>query len=75
MNNIEVFKDIKDSSKIELKKILKERELYRKEILFNEKDTVDKVYFLKSGKISVFKMNENGERKVIFILKNGGNDK
>ena len=40
MNNIEIFKDIKDSSKIELKKILKERELYRKEILFNEKDVL-----------------------------------
>ena len=47
MNNIEVFKDIKESSKIELKKILKERQLARKEILFNERDIVDKVYFLK----------------------------
>ena len=71
MNNIEVFKDIKESSKIELKKILKERQLSIKEILFNERDIVDKVYFLKSGKISIFKMNENGERKIIFILRSG----
>ena len=71
MNNIEVFKDIKESSKIELKKILKERQLARKEILFNERDIVDKVYFLKTGKISIFKMNENGERKVNpFLLQN-----
>ena len=71
MNNIEVFKDIKESSKIELKKILKERQLPIKEILFNERDIVDKVYFLKSGKISIFKMSENGERKIIFILRSG----
>lgn len=71
MNNIEVFKDIKESSKIELKKILKERQLSTKEILFNERDIVDKVYFLKSGKISIFKMSENGERKIIFILRSG----
>lgn len=71
MNNIEVFKDIKESSKIELKKILKERQLSIKEILFNERDIVNKVYFLKSGKISIFKMNENGERKIIFILRSG----
>lgn len=71
MDNIDVFKDIKESSKIELKKILKERQLSRKEILFNERDIVDKVYFLKNGKISIFKMNENGERKIIFILRNG----
>ena len=55
MNNIEIFKDIKDSSKIELKKILKERQVFRKEILFNEKDIVDKVYFLKSGKYQFLK--------------------
>ena len=30
MNNIEIFKDIKDSSKIELKKILKERQVFRR---------------------------------------------
>ena len=71
MNNIEVFKDIKGSSKVELKKILKERQLPIKEILFNERDIVDKVYFLKSGKISIFKMSENGERKIIFILRSG----
>ena len=71
MNNIEVFKDIKESSKVELKKILKERQLPIKEILFNERDIVDKVYFLKSGKISIFKMSENGERKIIFILRSG----
>ncbi len=71
MNNIEVFNGIKDNSKEKLKNILKERKLSKKEILFNEKDYIDKVYFLKTGKISIFKMNENGERKVIFILRNG----
>ena len=71
MNNIEVFKNIKEKSEIELRKILKERKISKKEILFNERDIVDKLYFLKNGKISLFKINENGERKVIFILRNG----
>ena len=71
MNNIEVFKDIKESSKIELKKILKERQLARKEILFYERDILENVYFLLSGKASIYKMNEFGERKVIFILNEG----
>ena len=71
MNNIEIFKNIKEKSEIELRKILKERKISKKEILFNERDIVDKLYILKSGKISVFKMTENGDRKIIFILKNG----
>lgn len=71
MNDIQVFENIKDHSKIELSKKLSFRTLKKKEILFNERDIVEKVYFLKEGKISIFKMNENGERKIIFILKKG----
>ena len=36
MNNIEVFKDIKESSKIELKKILKDSLLEKKYYLMKE---------------------------------------
>lgn len=71
MNGIRVFENIKEQSKIELSKKLSSRFLKKKEILFNERDIVEKVFFLKEGKISIFKMNENGERKIIFILKKG----
>ena len=71
MNGIRVFENIKEQSKIELSKKLSSRFLKKKEILFNERDIVEKVFFLKEGKISIFKINENGERKIIFILKKG----
>ncbi len=71
MEIIDIFKNIKEESKIELKTILKTKALYKNEVLFHEKDFVDKVYFIKTGKISTYKINANGERKVIFILKRG----
>lgn len=71
MNNIEVFKNIKEESKVNLEKILKTKKLSKKEILFYERDMVDKIYFIKEGKISLFKINESGERKIIFILPKG----
>lgn len=71
MNSIEVFKNIKEESKVNLEKILKTRKLSKKEILFYERDMVDKIYFIKEGKISLFKINESGERKIIFILPKG----
>ena len=71
MNNIEIFNNINEESKIELERILKTKKLSKKEILFYERDIVDKVYFIKEGKISLFKMNESGERKIIFILPKG----
>lgn len=71
MNSIEVFKNIKEESKVNLEKLLKTRKLSKKEILFYERDMVDKIYFIKEGKISLFKINESGERKIIFILPKG----
>lgn len=71
MNSIEVFKNIKEESKVNLEKILKTRKLSKKEILFYERDMVDKIYFIKEGKISLFKINGSGERKIIFILPKG----
>ena len=71
MNNIEIFNNINEESKIELERILKTKKLSKKEILFYERDIVDKVYFIKEGKISLFKINESGERKIIFILPKG----
>ena len=71
MDSIELFQNIKEESKIELEKILKIRKVSKKEILFYERDMVDKVYFIKEGKISLFKINESGERKIIFILPKG----
>ena len=71
MNNIEVFNNINEESKIKLSQILKIKKLSKKEILFREREIVDKVYFIKEGKISLFKINESGERKIIFILPKG----
>ena len=66
MNNIEVFKDIKESSKIELKKILKERQLARKEILFNERDIVDNCIY--GGCINKEFVEEIGKEEVLPIF-------
>lgn len=45
--------------------------LNKKQVLFYERDFVENVYFLLKGKVSIYKMNEFGERKIIFILNKG----
>lgn len=71
MNNVEVFKNTKSETKEKIKKISKIRKLGKKEILFGEREVEQKVYFLIEGKVSIFKLNESGERKIIFILRPG----
>lgn len=71
MKNIKVFSNLKEETYEKLDKILVSKNIKKKQILFYEREIVDKVYFLSRGKVSLFKISEGGERKVIFILKEG----
>lgn len=71
LNSISVFNNINESTKKDLEKIITKIETKKKKVLFHEKEIVENIYFLEKGKVSVYKINENGERKIIFILKDG----
>lgn len=71
IDNIQVFENIKEKSKKELQEVMSVINLKKKGILFNDREYINNVYFLKEGKVSIYKINENGERKIIFILKDG----
>ncbi|WP_081712147.1 Crp/Fnr family transcriptional regulator [[Clostridium] dakarense] len=71
IGKVHLFKNISGAS---IKNILEEssiRKLEKKEVLFRENDSISKIYFLLEGKVSTFKISENGERKIIFMLKEG----
>ena len=71
INNISVFNNINESTKKDLEKIITKTEAKKKKVLFHEREIVENIYFLQKGKVSIYKINENGERKIIFILKDG----
>ena len=58
MNDIEVFQNIKQESKNKLKEILKVKKIPKKQIIFYEREQTDKIYFIKEGKVTLFKINE-----------------
>lgn len=71
IDKVMFFNNLCSETKNQLKEKAKLKRLQRKEILFYEKEQLDRVYVLLDGKVSIFKISENGERKVIFILNNG----
>lgn len=71
VKKVDIFNGIKENTQLKLIELGKLKILNKKSILFYEKETVSKVYFLIEGKVSIFKISESGERKVIFILKEG----
>jgi CRP-like cAMP-binding protein len=46
-------------------------ELKKGELLFFEKDIVNKIYIIVNGKISIFRYTQKAQRRVIYILGNG----
>ncbi len=45
---------------------------YKKnDLIFNESETEENVYFVKSGKVEVYKLTKNWEERLVFILSDG----
>ncbi|KHD13590.1 Crp/Fnr family transcriptional regulator [Clostridium butyricum] len=71
LKNLEMFNNISEST---IGKILEESDVKEHragEILFEDKEDVSTVYFVLKGIVSLYKINECGQKKVIFMLGKG----
>ncbi len=71
LENIEIFRNI---SKTSLKELSFLGEVKRYKVgghLFRDKEDVITLYFIISGSVSLYKLNESGNKRVIFILSEG----
>lgn len=75
MNNfikrINVFKELNSYTQKLLLSNATMKIYCKNEVLYQEFTKCNKIYFLLKGKVSIIKNSEMGERKVIFILKDG----
>lgn len=71
IESIDVFKNIKKESIEKLVEYGEKIELKKNECLYQDRQILEYVYFIISGKITLCKTNENGESKVIFLLNSG----
>lgn len=71
LKELEMFNNISEST---IGKILEESDVKEHragEILFEDKEDVSTVYFVLKGIVSLYKINECGQKKVIFMLGKG----
>ena len=71
LKKLEIFNGIKDSTLEKLCEICNKRELKKGDHLFYDKDKVNTIYILSSGKVVLYKIGEKAQRKIIFILGEG----
>lgn len=68
LRNIHVFNDLNGDTLRKLSNITRINRYEKGKVLFRDKDTVENIYILLKGKASLYKFNEKGQKKVIFIL-------
>jgi CRP/FNR family cyclic AMP-dependent transcriptional regulator len=68
LRNIHVFNDLNEDTLRKLSNITRINRYEKGKVLFRDKDTVENIYILLEGKVSLYKFNEKGQKKVIFIL-------
>jgi len=71
INQIGLFKELprKDLAKIEA--VLKEKSFQKGELVFLEGRTCERVYFVKEGRVKVFRMDFSGREQILQILEPG----
>ncbi len=69
--SIPIFNGLKQETLQLLTGVSYKLELKKGERLFSERDNVDTIYFVLTGKVNMYKINEEGQKKVIYILDEG----
>ncbi len=68
---IEAFRGIDPTSFDAICKFAQKRTLKKGEILFLEKDKINKFYAVIHGKVSMYRLATNGQKRVFFLLDDG----
>lgn len=71
IEEIEAFKEIGIESKKEIIKIARVKQLKKGEVLFRSKDNIEHFYAVLDGKVSMFRLSSEGQKRVFFILGQG----
>lgn len=71
IKDLEVFRGLNDKTYESILECSEFKRYSQGDIIFQDKQEVSTLYVVISGTVSLFKTNENGQRKVIFILGKG----
>lgn len=71
LSNIENFKNISENSLNQLAILGEVKKYTAGSHLFRDREEVNTLYFVVTGTVSLYKLNENGNKRVIFILGEG----
>jgi CRP/FNR family cyclic AMP-dependent transcriptional regulator len=71
LKDLPLFKEIDDKTINLIKEKVYVKNLKKGELLFSERQKVDSVYIVLEGKVTMYRLSERGQKRVIYILNKG----
>lgn len=68
LSEFSLFSQVSKNTIFKLNEICFVKELKKGEHLFRDKEVINSIYIIKSGKLALYKQSESAQKKVIFIL-------
>jgi CRP/FNR family transcriptional regulator, cyclic AMP receptor protein len=70
LNKMELFDKVGEETKEALSEFGETKCYVKGSHIFMDKEKVNKIYIVYSGKVSLYKLNESAQKKIVFILSN-----
>jgi CRP/FNR family transcriptional regulator, cyclic AMP receptor protein len=71
LSKIQLFKSCTAEELNDIAKLLIAKRIDKKDILFNEGDSCDVIYFIRKGRVKTYKTTEDGREQIVNILSDG----
>ncbi len=68
LNNFNMLSVLSDEEKMQMGKMITDKETAKKEIIHFSEDSADKIYFLKKGKVKISKYSEEDKEMILSVL-------
>ncbi len=71
LKDLDIFSSLKNDELDMLTNKSRVINLKKGEILFYERDSIDSIHIVLEGKVTLYRISENGQKRVIFIIDKG----
>lgn len=68
LGRMDIFKGLSEETLGQLSEYCELKEYKKGKHVFRDKEVVSRIYIVYSGKVSLYKMNESAQKKIVFIL-------
>jgi CRP/FNR family cyclic AMP-dependent transcriptional regulator len=71
LKGLPLFEDIEDKTLELITETVIIKRINKSQMLFSERESIDNIYIVLEGKVTMYRLSEKGQKRVIFILNKG----